>query len=92
VGNTYDCDVGLPRGLERAERYLLIGDEIPAPEAARIGPIHETVPEGKLLEHATGFAERMARLPLNQLQMLKLLCNHTAEQMGFATSRLLDRF
>src|SRR5215468_9587235 len=79
-------------GLERAKRYLLTGDEIPAPEAARIGLILETVPEGKLLEHATGFAERMARVPLNQLQMLKLLCNHTAEQMGFATSRLLGSF
>jgi enoyl-CoA hydratase len=79
-------------GLERAKRYLLTGDEIPAPEAARIGLILETVPEGNLLEHATGFAERMARLPLNQLQMLKLLCNHTAEQMGFATSRLLGSF
>jgi enoyl-CoA hydratase len=79
-------------GLERAKRYLLTGDEIPALEAARIGLILETVPEGKLLEHATDLAQRMARLPLNQLQMLKLLCNHTAEQMGFATSRLLGSF
>src|SRR5215472_9277220 len=79
-------------GLERAKRYLLTGDEIPAREAARIGLILETVPEGKLLQHATGFAERMAQVPLNQLQMLKLLCNQTAEQMGFATSRLLGSF
>ena len=79
-------------GLERAKRYLLTGDEIPAPEAARIGLILETVPERKLLDHVTGFAERMARVPLSQLQMLKLLCNHTAEQMGFATSRLLGSF
>ncbi len=79
-------------GLERAKRYLLTGDEIPAPEAARIGLILETVPEEKLLEHATAFAERMAKVPLNQLQMLKLMCNHTAEQMGFATSRLLGSF
>ncbi len=79
-------------GLERPKRYLLTGDEIPAPEAARIGLILETVPEEKLLEHATAFAERMAKVPLNQLQMLKLMCNHTAEQMGFATSRLLGSF
>lgn len=32
-------------GLERAKRYLLTGDEIPAPEAARIGLILETVPD-----------------------------------------------
>jgi len=32
-------------GLERAKRYLLTGDEIPAPEAARIGLVLETVPD-----------------------------------------------
>ena len=32
-------------GLERAKRYLLTGDEITAPEAARIGLILETVPD-----------------------------------------------
>ena len=76
-------------GLERAKRYLLTGDEIPAVEAARIGLILETVPEDKLRDHAIAFAERMAQVPANQLQMLKLLCNHTAENMGLATSRTL---
>ena len=76
-------------GLERAKRYLLTGDEIPAPEAARIGLILETVPDNRLQQHAISFAERMARVPLNQLQMLKLLCNHTAENMGLSTSRLV---
>ncbi len=76
-------------GLERAKRYLLTGDEIPAVEAARLGLILETVPEERLVEHAIAFAERMARVPANQLQMIKLLCNHSAEQMGLGTSRLL---
>jgi len=76
-------------GLERAKRYLLTGDEIPAPEAARIGLILEAVPDDELQEHALGLARRMARLPLNQLQMLKLLCNQTAESMGLASSRTL---
>ncbi len=76
-------------GLERAKRYLLTGDEIPAPEAARIGLILETVPDDQLQQHAIAFAERMARVPVNQLQMLKLLCNHTAENMGLSTSRLV---
>ncbi|HUO03863.1 MAG TPA: crotonase/enoyl-CoA hydratase family protein [Candidatus Binataceae bacterium] len=76
-------------GLERAKRYLLTGDEIPAREAARIGLILETVPETELESHAFDFARRMARVPVNQLQMLKLLCNHTAENMGLATSRLI---
>ena len=76
-------------GLERAKRYLLTGDEIPAPEAAAMGLILEVVPDDELQERAMALAQRMARLPLNQLQMLKLLCNHTAEQMGLATSRLI---
>jgi enoyl-CoA hydratase len=76
-------------GLEQAKRYLLTGDEIPAPEAARIGLILESVPDDELQEHAAALAGRMARLPLNQLQMLKLLCNQTAESMGMASSRTL---
>jgi enoyl-CoA hydratase len=76
-------------GLERAKRYLLTGDEIPAPEAARIGLILEAVPDDELQEHAFGLARRMAQVPLNQLQMLKLLCNQTAENMGMASTRTL---
>jgi enoyl-CoA hydratase len=76
-------------GLERAKRYLLTGDEIPAKTAAEIGLVLEVVPAAQLQAHATALAERMARLPLNQLVMLKLLCNQTVENMGFASSRLL---
>jgi enoyl-CoA hydratase len=76
-------------GLEKAKRYLLTGDEISAAEAARIGMILEAVPDAELLARATALAERMARLPANQLVMLKLLCNQTAEHMGMSSTRLL---
>lgn len=76
-------------GLEKAKRYLLTGDEIPAPEAARIGLILESVPDADLQTHAMALAQRMARLPTNQLVMLKLLCNQTAENMGLTSSRTL---
>ncbi|HVB72302.1 MAG TPA: crotonase/enoyl-CoA hydratase family protein [Ktedonobacteraceae bacterium] len=76
-------------GLERAKRYLLTGDEIPAVEAARIGLILETVPDEQLQEHALAFARRMAQLPTSQLIMLKLLCNQIVENMGLASSRTL---
>lgn len=75
-------------GLERAKRYLLTGDEIPAPEAARIGLILEAVPDEQLQDHAMALATRMAKLPTTQLVMLKLLCNQTAENMGLASTRL----
>jgi len=76
-------------GLERAKRYLLTGDEIPARKAVELGLILEAVPDEQLLEHALGLARRMARLPVNQLIMLKLLCNQTAEHLGFTQTRLL---
>lgn len=76
-------------GLEQAKRYMLTGDEIPAKTAAEIGMILETVPEKRLLAHASALAERMAMVPTSQLVMLKLLANQTAEQMGLASSRLL---
>jgi enoyl-CoA hydratase len=76
-------------GLERAKRYLLTGDEIPAPEAARIGLILEAVPDEMLQDHALALARRIAKLPVSQLVMLKLLCNQTVENMGMASSRQL---
>jgi enoyl-CoA hydratase len=79
-------------GFEKAKRYLLTGDEIPAPEAARIGLILETVPDEELQEHAFAFARRMAQVPGNQLEMLKLLCNQTAENMGISSTRTLGTF
>ncbi len=76
-------------GLERAKRYILTGDEIPAREAAEIGLILEVVPDDALADHAMALAKRMARVPTSQLVMLKLLCNQTVENMGFASSRTL---
>ena len=76
-------------GLERAKRYLLTGDEITAAEAVRAGLILEVVPDGELLERGRALARRMARVPTNQLVMLKLLCNQTAEHMGLGSTRVL---
>jgi enoyl-CoA hydratase len=77
-------------GLERAKRYLFTGDEITAPEAAAMGMILECVPDDALQSHAAALAQRMARLPLNQLQMMKWLLNDVARhQYQPDTSRLL---
>lgn len=76
-------------GLEQAKRYMLTGDEIPAKKAAAIGLILEAVADEELDDHAFSLAKRMARVPTNQLIMLKLLANQTVENMGFASSRLL---
>ena len=76
-------------GLEKAKRYLFTGDEIAAPEAARIGLILEAVPDDELQGRAMELATRVASLPTNQLVMMKLLCNQTAENMGLTSSRTL---
>ena len=76
-------------GLERAKRYLLTGDAIPARAAAEMGMILEVVPDAELEASALGLAGRMAKLPTTQLVMLKLLCNQTVENMGLASSRTL---
>lgn len=76
-------------GLERAKRYLFTGDEIPAPEALRLGLVLEMVPDDELGARAAALAGRIALLPSNQLQMLKLLCNETAEGLSPKTSLTL---
>ncbi len=77
-------------GLERAKRYLFTGDELTAREAADVGMILECVADDELQAHATALAQRMALLPLNQLQMMKWMLNDVARhQYQPDTSRLL---
>jgi enoyl-CoA hydratase len=77
-------------GLERAKRYLFTGDEINGRDAAAMGLVLECVADDLLLDHARSLAQRMALLPLNQLQMMKWLCNDVAShQYRPDTSRLL---
>jgi len=77
-------------GLERAKRYLFTGDELTATEAAEAGMILECVPDHDLRAHASALAQRMALLPLNQLQMMKWMLNDVARhQYQPDTSRLL---
>ncbi len=77
-------------GLERAKRYLFTGDELTATEAAAAGMILECVPDDELRDRAEALAQRMALLPLNQLQMMKWMLNDIARhQYQPDTSRLL---
>lgn len=67
-------------GLERAKRYLFTGDEISARTAAELGMILECVPDDELMTRADSLAQRIALVPLNQLQMMKWVCNDVARQ------------
>lgn len=77
-------------GLERAKRYLFTGDELSGEEAARLGLVLECVDDDALRDHARALCERIARLPLNQLQMAKWALNESA-RAAYApdSSRLL---
>ena len=68
----------------------LQGMKIPAPEAAKFGLILEAVPDDALESRAIELARRIARVPSNQLYMLKLSCNQTAENMGLGSACSAD--
>jgi enoyl-CoA hydratase len=76
-------------GFQNAKRYLFTGDEIDAARAVQIGLALEAVPNERLEDRAFALAARIAKLPINQLIMLKALCNQPAENMGLASSRQL---
>jgi enoyl-CoA hydratase/carnithine racemase len=55
----------LPRliGLARAQELILLGEPIPAREAARIGLVHRVVPAGDLATALDETVERLLALP-----------------------------
>jgi enoyl-CoA hydratase len=76
-------------GLERAKRLLLTGDPLTGRLAVEWGLASEAVPADQLEDAALALARRVALLPTNQLQMMKLLVNQAVEQMGLATTQLI---
>jgi len=77
-------------GLQTARRYLFTGDEFTGAEAVQLGVALACVADDALQNHALALAQRMALMPLNQLQMMKLLLNDAAHRMfDPQTSRML---
>ena len=76
-------------GLERSKRLLLTGDPLDGRTAAEWGLASHAVPADELDDAAMALAQRMARLPSNQLQMMKILVNQVIEQMGLHTTQLI---
>jgi enoyl-CoA hydratase len=76
-------------GLERAKRLLLTGDPMDGTTAAEWGFACASVPEEKLDAAALALCERIARVPANQLQFMKMLVNSAVEQQGLATTQML---
>ena len=71
-------------GPTRAKRLLLTGDSIDGHEAVEWGLASEAAPAAELDARFEALLERVARLPVNQLVMHKLLVNQTLVAQGLA--------
>ena len=76
-------------GLERTKRLLLTGDALDGQRAVEWGLASESVPEAELDDAGLALASRVAKLPSNQLHMMKLLVNQAYEQMGLSVTQLI---
>jgi enoyl-CoA hydratase len=79
-------------GAMRAKRLLLTGDSLTGVEAAEWGLATEAAPPAELDGRFEHLLERVARLPINQLVMMKLLVNQTLEGQGLRQAQTLGTF
>jgi enoyl-CoA hydratase len=76
-------------GLEKSKRLLFTGDCLSGKEAKEWGLAIESAPPEKLDERFEVLLERIARMPVNQLVMMKLLLNQSVAQQGLHTTQIL---
>ena len=79
-------------GPMRAKRLLLTGDSLTGAEAAEWGLATEAAPAAQLDERFERLLERVARMPINQLVMMKLLVNQTVHAQGLTQTQVLGTF
>jgi enoyl-CoA hydratase len=79
-------------GVMRAKRLLLTGDSLTGSEAAEWGLATEAVPAVELDSRFESLLARVARLPVNQLVMMKLLTNQVLYAQGLHQTQLLGTF
>jgi len=76
-------------GLEKAKRLLFTGDCLSGIEAVQWGLAIEHAPRAELDARFESLLARIARMPINQLVMMKLMLNQSAFGGGLAQSQLL---
>jgi len=79
-------------GPMRAKRLLLTGDSLNGEQAAEWGLATEAAPPAELDERFEALLERVARLPVNQLVMMKMLVNQSLYAQGLQQTQLLGTF
>ncbi len=76
-------------GVEKAKRLLFTGDCLTGTQAFEWGLATEAPASDQLDTQFENLLERVARLPVNQLVMMKLLINQTMLGQGLNTTQLL---
>lgn len=75
-------------GMEKAKRLLFTGDCLNGKEAVQWGLACESAPADQLDDRFEILLERIARMPINQLIMMKLLINQTFYAMGLPATQI----
>lgn len=76
-------------GPQRAKRLLFTGDCLSGAEALEWGLAIDAPPAGELDARTEDLVQRIARMPLNQLQMMKLLVNQQTVAQGLPATQLI---
>jgi enoyl-CoA hydratase len=76
-------------GVEKTKRLLFTGDCLSGTEAVAWGLATECAPAAELDERFEILLARIARTPVNQLVMMKLLVNQTLMAQGLHTTQIL---
>jgi enoyl-CoA hydratase len=79
-------------GPMRAKRLLLTGDSLSGEQAAEWGLATEAAPPEQLDGRFEDLLERVARMPINQLVMMKMLVNQSLYAQGLHQTQLLGTF
>ncbi len=77
-------------GLEKAKRLLFTGDCLSGKEAVAWGLAIESAPAERLDERFEALLGRIARVPVNQLVLTKLMLNQTVLAQGLAGTQTLS--
>jgi enoyl-CoA hydratase len=76
-------------GPQRAKRLLFTGDSLSGSQALEWGLAIEAPSPAELDERAEALVTRIARLPVNQLRMMKLLVNQALYSQGLHATQTL---
>jgi enoyl-CoA hydratase len=76
-------------GPQRAKRLLFTGDSLSGAEALEWGLAIEAPEASRLDERTEALVARIARMPVNQLRMMKLLVNQSLYAQGLHATQVL---